>query len=95
MCRRSWPNTGCQHQRVSPQTTASYRDPCRLLRTVVKATTGQAPSPRHVADRDAPIVRKCLDYLEHQRGHAVRSRHMRVAALRSVARFLAWRDPEH
>jgi integrase/recombinase XerD len=85
----------CQHKRVSPQTTASYRDTFRLLLTFVKETTGQAPSTLHVADLDAPIVLNFLDYLEHQRGHAVRSRHMRLAAIRSFARFLAWRDPEN
>lgn len=84
-----------QQKRVSPQTIASYRDTFRLFLTFVKETTGKAPSTLHVADLDAPIVLQFLDYLEHQRGNAVRSRNMRLAAIRSFARFLALRDPEH
>ena len=67
----------CHHKRVSPQTMASYRDTFRLLLTFVKEATGKAPSSRHVHDLDAPIVLQCLDYLEHHRGNAIRSRHMR------------------
>src|SRR6266568_2691736 len=37
----------------------------------------------HVVDLDAPIVLQFLDYLEHQRGNAIRSRNMRLAAIRS------------
>jgi len=84
-----------QHKRVSPQTMASYRDTFRLLLTFIKETTGKEPSTLHVADLDAPIVLQFLDYLEHQRGNAIRSRNMRLAAIRSFARFLALRDPEH
>ena len=84
-----------QHKRVSPQTMASYRDTFRLFLTFVKETTGKEPSTLHVADLDAPIVLQFLDYLEHQRGNAIRSRNMRLAAIRSFARFLALRDPEH
>jgi hypothetical protein len=84
-----------QHTRVSPQTTARDRDPCRLVRTCGQETTGQAPSTRHVADRDAPIVLTCLASLAHPRGQAGRSRHRRWAASRSWARVRAWRDPEH
>jgi integrase/recombinase XerD len=84
-----------QHKRVSPQTMASYRDTFRLFLTFVKETTGKEPSTLHVADLDAPIVLQFLDYLEHQRGNAIRSRNMRLAAIRSLARFLALRAPEH
>jgi len=84
-----------QHKRVSPQTMASYRDTFRLFLTFIKETTGKEPSTLHVADLDAPIVLQFLDYLEHQRGNAIRSRNMRLAAIRSFARFLALRDPEH
>jgi integrase/recombinase XerD len=82
------------HKRVSPQTIASYRDTFRLLLTFVKAATGKEPSALHIHDLDAPVVLHFLDYLEHQRGNAIRSRNMRLAAIRSFARFLALRDPE-
>jgi integrase/recombinase XerD len=84
----------CHHKRVSPQTIASYRDTFRLLLTFVKEATGTEPSALHIHDLDAPVVLHFLDYLEHQRGNAIRSRNMRLAAIRSFARFLALRDPE-
>jgi integrase/recombinase XerD len=84
----------CQHKRVSSQTIASYRDTFRLLLTFVKETTGQEPSALHLQDLDAPVVLRFLDYLERQRGNAIRSRNARLAAIRSFARFLALRDPE-
>jgi len=67
----------CHHQRVSPQTMARSRDPLRLLLTFVKEATGKEPSARPIHDLDAPVVLPCLDDLEHQRGNAIRSRHMR------------------
>ena len=84
----------CHHKRVSPQTMASYRDTFRLLLTFVKEATGKEPSALHIHALDAPVVLHFLDYLEHQRGNAIRSRNMRLAAIRSCARFLALRDPE-
>ena len=84
----------CHHKRVSPQTIASYRDTFRLLLTFVKEATGKEPSVLHIHDLDAPVVLNFLDYLDHQRGNAIRSRNMRLAAIRSFARFLALRDPE-
>jgi len=84
----------CQHKRVSSQTIASYRDTFRLLLTFVNETTGQEPAALHIQDLDAPVVLRFLDYLERQRGNAIRSRNARLAAIRSFARFLALRDPE-
>jgi integrase/recombinase XerD len=83
----------CHHKRVSPQTMASYRDTFRLLLNFVKEATGKEPSTLHAHDLDAPMILQFLDYLEHRRGNAIRSRNMRLAAIRSFARFLALRDP--
>jgi site-specific recombinase XerD len=47
-----------------------------------------------LADVDAPVVLRFLDYLEQKRGNSVRSRNIRLAALRSFFRFVALRDPE-
>jgi integrase/recombinase XerD len=84
----------CHHKRVSPQTIASCRDTFRLLLTFVKETVGVEPSALRVADLDAPMVLRFLDHLEHQRGNAVRSRNIRLSALRTFFRFVALRDPE-
>ncbi len=84
----------CQQKQASPQTIASYRDTFRLFLTFVQETTGHEPAALQVSDLDAPIVLQFLDYLEHQRGNAVRSRNMRLAALRTFVRFLVLRAPE-
>jgi site-specific recombinase XerD len=62
--------------------------------TFVKETAGIEPSALRVADLDAPMVLRFLDYLEHQRGNAVRSRNIRLSALRTFFRFVTLRNPE-
>ena len=62
--------------------------------TFVKDTTGREPVALQLSDLDAPIVLQFLDYLEHQRGNTVRSRNLRLAAIRTFMRFLALRAPE-
>jgi len=84
----------CQHKQASPQTITSYRDTFRLFLAFVKETTGREPAALQVSDLDAPLVLQFLDYLEQQRGNTVRSRNMRLAALRTFSRFLALRAPE-
>ena len=84
----------CQHKQASPQTMASYRDTFRLFLTFVQATTGREPAALQVHDLDAPLVLHFLDYLEQQRGNTVRSRNVRLAAIRTFVRFLALRAPE-
>lgn len=84
----------CHQKRVSPQTLASCRDSFRLLLTFVKETVGIEPSALCVADLGAPTILAFLDYLEHQRGNAIRSRNIRLSALRTFFRFVALRDPE-
>lgn len=83
----------CRHKRVSPQTLASCRDSFRLLLTFVKETTGIEPSALGVADLDAPTLLAFLDHLEQQRGNSIRSRNIRLSALRTFFRFVALRDP--
>jgi site-specific recombinase XerD len=84
----------CHHKRVSPQTLASCRDSFRLLLTFVQETVGIEPSALCVADLDAPTLLAFLDHLEEQRGNSIRSRNIRLSALRSFFRFVALRDPE-
>jgi site-specific recombinase XerD len=84
----------CQHKQASPQTIASYRDTFRLFLTFVKDTTGREPAALQLSDLDAPLVLQFLDYLEHHRGNTVRSRNIRLAAIRTFIRFLALRAPE-
>ena len=84
----------CHQKRVSPQTIASCRDTFRLLFIFIKETAGIEPSTLRVTDLDAPLVLRFLDYLEHHRGNAVRSRNIRLSALRTFFRFMTLREPE-
>src|SRR5439155_8796904 len=84
----------CQQKRLSPHTIVSCRDTFRLLLTFVRDQTGIEPSALRIADLDAPTVLRFLDYLEEQRGNSVRSRNIRLAAIRSFFRLVALRDPD-
>jgi site-specific recombinase XerD len=83
-----------RQKRLSPQTIISCRDTFRLLLTFLRDTTGIEPSALHLQDLDAPAVLRFLDYLEQQRGNSVRSRNIRLSAIRSFFRLVALRDPE-
>jgi integrase/recombinase XerD len=80
-------------RRVSPQTIASYRDTFRLLLQFVDRETGVGPTALPVATLDAGIVLRFLDGLEKDRGNSVVSRNLRLTAIRSFYRMVAFRDP--
>lgn len=82
------------HKRVSPQTVASYRDTFRLLFQFVQQQTKQEPVTLRITDLDAPTVLSFLESLEVQRHNCVRSRNVRLAAIRTFFRWVALRDPE-
>jgi integrase/recombinase XerD len=84
----------CQQRRLSPQTILSCRDTFRLLLTFVQDQTGVEPSAVRLADIDAPLVLRFLNYLEQDRGNSVRSRNIRLSAIRSFFRLVALRDPD-
>ena len=84
----------CQQRRMSPQTITSCRDTLRLLLSFVRDQTGVEPSALRLVDVDAPVVLRFLTYLEQERGNSVRSRNIRLSAIRSFFRLVALRDPE-
>ena len=84
----------CQQRRLSPQTIVSCRDTFRLLLTFVRDQTGVEPAALRLADVDAPVVLRFLTYLEQERGNAVRSRNIRLSAIRAFFRLVALRDPD-
>ena len=83
-----------QHTRLSPQTIASCRDTFRLLLHFMQHTRGIEPAALRVTDLDAPTILAFLDALEQQRGNRVRSRNIRLSALRTFFRFVALRAPD-
>jgi site-specific recombinase XerD len=82
-------------RQVSPHTVAAYADTFRLLLAFVQRQSGKAPSRLNLADLDATVIGAFLDYLERERGNAVRTRNSRLAAIHSLFRFAALRHPEH
>jgi integrase/recombinase XerD len=80
-------------RRVSPQTIASYRDTFRLLLQFVDRETGIGPTALPVASLDAENILRFLDSLEKNRGNSVVSRNLRLTAIRSFYRMVAFRDP--
>jgi integrase/recombinase XerD len=81
------------HRIASPQTVDGYRDTFRLLLEFLHRTKDKEPSALRVSDLDAPAILEFLDYLEKDRGNAIRSRNLRLAAIRTFFRLVALRDP--
>jgi integrase/recombinase XerD len=82
-----------RQKHVSPQTVASYRDAFRLLLQYVLKQRNIEPVSLDVTSLDAPLILSFLDSLEIERHNCVRSRNIRLAAIRSFFRWLALRDP--
>jgi site-specific recombinase XerC len=72
-----------KQKRASPHTIASCRDTFRLLLTFVHDTTGRPPVTLRVSDLTLAVVLQFLEQLEQQRGNTVRSRNIRLSAIRS------------
>jgi integrase/recombinase XerD len=77
---------------VSARTVASYRDAFRLILQYAEKT-GKSATTLTLRDLDASFVLAFLDYLEKERGNSVRTRSVRLVALRSFLHYAALRDP--
>ena len=80
---------------ASPATIASYRDTLRLLLGFAQDTTGKAPSSLDWDDLDEALISSFLSHLEQERSNSVRTRNLRLTAIRSLFRYAALRHPEH
>jgi site-specific recombinase XerD len=85
----------CQHKQVSPQTVTVYRDTFRLLFAFLQDRTGRTPADLAISDLDAPAILAFLDHLETARSNHVRSRNLRLSAIRSFFKYASLRDVEH
>ena len=83
-----------QHKHVSPQTIASYRDTFRLLLQYAHKRLKAEPAALKVTALDAPVILSFLDSLEQDRHNCIRSRNIRLAAIRSFFRWLTLGNPE-
>ena len=77
---------------VSPQTVACYRDALMLFLDFTSDKLGKAPTAMRLADIQPDLILAFLDHLEHGRHNAVRSRNLRLTALRAFLKFAGRRD---
>jgi site-specific recombinase XerD len=84
-----------RQRRASAHTIASYRDTFRLLLRFVQQRLCKAPSALMLDDIDAPLVVAFLDDLEAKRGITPRTRNLRLTAIHSFFRYVAFEAPAH
>jgi site-specific recombinase XerD len=68
---------------LSPRTVASYRDAVALFLKFAAATLPRAPTAIQLVDVTPELILKFLAHLEHERHNSVRSRNLRLTALRT------------
>lgn len=77
---------------LSSRTIASYRDAIMLFLNFAHTRLGKAPTALKLSDIDPDLILAFLDYLEQDRHNSVRSRNLRLTALRAFLKFAARRD---
>ncbi len=84
-----------QQRQVSPHTISSYRDTFRLLLKFTQQRLHKLPSRLRIEEIDAPLIVAFLDHQEKYRGLSVRSRNLRLTAIRSFFRYASFELPAH
>ena len=84
-----------RQRQASPHTIAAYRDTIILLLGFLRQQTGRQPATLSITDLDAPTVGAFLTHLETDRGNTTVTRNARLAAIHSLFRYAALRDPDH
>lgn len=77
---------------VSPRTVACYRDSLMLFLDFVSHKLGKPPTSLKLADIQPDLILAFLDHLERDRHNAVRSRNLRLTAIRAFLKFAGRRD---
>jgi len=80
---------------VSANTIAAYRDTFRLLFRFAQVRLRNHPSELDLSDLDVPFISAFLDDVETERGASVRTRNLRLTAIRSFFRFASFDEPAH
>jgi site-specific recombinase XerD len=77
---------------VSPRTIDCYRDALMLFLEFAGRKLGKAPTALRLVDIQPDLILTFLDHLERERHNAVRSRNLRLTALRAFLKFAGRRD---
>jgi site-specific recombinase XerD len=80
---------------ASPHTIAAYRDTYRQLLRYTATRTGRPPERLDLTDLDAPTIGAFLQHLEDERHVSIRTRNLRLTAIRVLFQFATYRHPEH
>jgi len=83
-----------RQRQASPHTIASYRDSFRLLIDYAERRLKKSPSNLDLEDLDAPFLVAFLDHLEDERGNGARTRNLRLTAIHSFFRYVAFQKPD-
>lgn len=84
-----------QQRQASHCTIASYRDTLSMLLHYVHDRTGVNPSQLDWQQLDADTITGFLTHLEDVRHNSIRTRNLRLTAIRSLFSYAALRHPEH
>ena len=77
---------------LSPRTIACYRDALMLFLDFASRKLGQTPAALRLVDIQPDLILAFLNHLEHERHNSIRSRNLRLSALRTFLKFAGRRD---
>ena len=80
---------------LSHNTQQSYRDTLRLVLPLIAKVTRKPLDKLEIEDLSEVHVKTFLRQVEEDRGCGVATRNQRLAAIRSLAKFIAMHSPEH
>ena len=84
-----------QQRQASPHTISSYRDTFRQFLKFAEQRLHRPPSRLSLEQIDAPLIVAFLDDLEKHHGLGIRSRNLRLTAIHSFFRYVAFEAPAH
>jgi integrase/recombinase XerD len=84
-----------EERNLSPNTQRSYRDALAMLLPFIATQLRKPLDQLQVSDVSGDCVRQFLTHLERTRNVSVDTRNQRLAAIHSLARFIAEYSPQH
>lgn len=78
---------------VSPHTIASYRDTFRLLLGFAHKRLKKPPAKLAIDDLNASFIGAFLDHIQSHRHNSIRTRNLRLTAIRSFFHYAAVQEP--
>lgn len=83
-----------QQRHASAHTIVSYRDTFRLLFEFTQKTLRKSPCSLDVSDLNVNLIGAFLNDIEQSRSNAVRTRNLRLTAIRSFCNFACVQEPD-